>query len=133
MLNHTNGFLVSKETVVLHQWESETKILFYQKKWGDKGWINYHCERFRKVTCGALADCHLLWRRANIQCQHSISLMVIINSTLINSFDKTKFFYHNITIDKLQRKEQREYLLEKMILNLVCVCSPIFGWSLLGQ
>ena len=25
-----NGFLVSKETVVLRQWESETKIWFYQ-------------------------------------------------------------------------------------------------------
>ena len=25
-----NGFLVSKETVVLHQWESETNIGFYQ-------------------------------------------------------------------------------------------------------
>ena len=25
-----NGFLVSKETVVLRRWESETKIKFYQ-------------------------------------------------------------------------------------------------------
>ena len=25
-----NGFLVSKETVVLHWWKSETKIWFYQ-------------------------------------------------------------------------------------------------------
>ena len=28
---HLNGCLVSKETVVLHWWESETKIRFYQR------------------------------------------------------------------------------------------------------
>ena len=27
------GFLVSKETVVLRPWESETKIGFHQKSW----------------------------------------------------------------------------------------------------
>ena len=29
-LSLSNGFLVSKETVVLRQWESEQKIWFYQ-------------------------------------------------------------------------------------------------------
>ena len=28
VITKTNGFLVSKETVVLHRWESETKIWF---------------------------------------------------------------------------------------------------------
>ena len=28
---HLNGFLVSKETVVLRWWESETKIGFHQR------------------------------------------------------------------------------------------------------
>ena len=33
-LNSTvNGFLVSKETVVLRWWKSETEIAFYQTSW----------------------------------------------------------------------------------------------------
>ena len=46
-----NGFLVSKETVVLRQWESETKIWFYQTSLR----LNYYRERLRKLTFQVLA------------------------------------------------------------------------------
>ena len=41
------GFLVSKEIVVLRWREGETKIRINR--------LNFHRERFRKLTCGALA------------------------------------------------------------------------------
>ena len=57
-----NGFLVSKETVVLRRWErSKQKFRFIKRV--DKGWIT------------------------TVKDDHGR------NSTLINSFDKTKFLY----------------------------------------
>ena len=47
------GFLVSKEAMVLRWWpESETKIWLYQNS---RLRLNYHREKFRKLTFGALA------------------------------------------------------------------------------
>ena len=46
-----NGFLVSKETVVLRQWESEKKIWFYQTSLR----LNYYRERLSKLTFQVLA------------------------------------------------------------------------------
>ena len=59
--------LVSKATVVLRRWNSETKFWFYQTSWYR---FNYHRERLRKPTFRALA--------------HRQSL---------RSFDKTKYLF----------------------------------------
>ena len=47
-----NGFLVSKETVVLRPLESEKKILVLSN---DLIKLNYHCERFRRLMFQVLA------------------------------------------------------------------------------
>ena len=48
------GFLVSKETVVLRRWESETEIGFHQTSW----WrLNYHREGFRPSSTVELFMC----------------------------------------------------------------------------
>ena len=52
-LSLVKNFLVSEETVVLHKWESERIVWFYQTSW----WrLNYQCKRLGKLTFWAKAS-----------------------------------------------------------------------------
>ena len=80
--NSFNGFLVSKETVVLCRWESETKSGFYQTSWLR---LNYHRESLRKLTLRALALRYSLRRQMLFLWQLLIEMLGLFFLTYLTS------------------------------------------------